>query len=137
MRILNPASFLKTIYFGDRFCTKIIIDSFNNQVEIHVNLISRIRDKSGLWNFYSDEDIENGALVITGVKEVHLDKSGLVPNDQIYDINVNSLDQNNYEFVVETSHVDMNATANDLIIKVVGEGAYLLDPAKPNSKIVD
>lgn len=66
---MNAIDFLKTLYFGDRYCTKFLLDSTNNKVELHVNQISRIRDKSGEWNYYTDEDIENGVLVFTGIKK--------------------------------------------------------------------
>lgn len=133
---MNAIDFLKTVYFGDRYCTKLSLDSTNNQVELHINQISRIRDKSGEWNYYLDEDIENGVLVFTGIKEVFLDKSGLMPNDQIYDVHAN--EQNGiYEFVIETSHVDVSALTHDLTIRIIGEGVYLLDPTKPDVRIQD
>ena len=48
---MNAIDFLKTVYFGDRYCTKLLLDSTNNKVELHINQISRIRDKSGEWNY--------------------------------------------------------------------------------------
>lgn len=134
---LNPSDFLKTIYLGDRYCTKIIIDSNNNHVEIHVNLISRIRDESGNWNFYTEEDIENGILVFTDVNEVHLDKSGLIPNDQIYNFKVNEVNSGICEFIIETSHVDQNAITHDLVVKIIGKSVYLVDPQNPDFQIIN
>lgn len=135
--MMNPVKFLKTLYFGDRFCTKLVLDGYNNQVELHVNLISRVRDESGEWDYYTDEDVENGAVVIIGVKKVTLDESGLIPNDQIYDVYANEINEGIYEFVIETSYVDKKALTHDLVIKVVADGVYLFDPAKPDMKIID
>jgi len=132
---MNPIEFLKSIYLGDRFCTKIVVDGLNNSFEFHVNRISRIRDVSGEWNYYTDEDIENGVIVITGVKKIIFDGSGLMPNDQIYDIYANKLDNSTYEFTFETSYVDHKATTYDITIKVIGEDVYILDPSKPDVKI--
>lgn len=129
---MNPSEFLKTIYLGDRYCTKIVIDTLKNIFEFHTNLISRIRNESGEWNYYSDEDILNGAIVITGVKKVVFDSSGLIPNDQIYDIKVNLKEDMFYEFIFEVSHVDKDAITHDLVLKVVGDGVYLTDPIKNN-----
>lgn len=134
---MNPIKFLKTLYFGDRYCTELITDNEKSQVELYVNSISRIRDKSGEWNFYFDEDIDDGVIIITGVKKIIFDKSGLLPNDQIYDIYASKIDESFYEFSIETSHVDKKGITTDLIIKVFGEGVYLLDPKHPDVMITE
>lgn len=134
---MNPIEFLKTIYFGDRYCTKLVTDSKKKQVELHVNTISRIRDKSGEWNCYFDEDIDNGAVVITGVKKMTFDESGLLPNDQIYDVYASEIGEGIYEFSIETSHVDEKGLTTDLIFRVMGESVYLLDPKQPNIMITE
>lgn len=134
---MNPIKFLKTLYFGDRFCTKLVLDGYNNQLELHLNQISRIRDESGEWNYYSDEDIKNGVIVIEGIKKVVLDQSGLIPNDQVYSISANEIGEGIFEFIIETSRVDENAITHDLIIRIEGENVYLVDPTKPNVKFVD
>lgn len=134
---MNAIDFLKTIYFGDRFCTKLVIDNLNAQFELHINQISRIRDKSGLWNFYTDEDIKNGILVIERIKKIFFDTSGFIPNDQIYDVYANEIDRDTYEFIIETSHIDEKAQTHNVTIKVLGQAVCLIDPKKPNVKISD
>jgi len=133
---MDAIGFLKTLYFGDRYCTKIVLDGLENNFELHVDCISRIRDISGKWNFYTDEDIENGIVVISGIKKIIFDKSGLIPDAYIYDIYANKIDDELYEFTIETSHVDENAVTHDLTIKVIGEFVYLVDPKDPDKKIV-
>jgi len=134
---LNVEEFLKTIYLGDRYCTKIVLDGSNNNVEIHVNQISRIRDDAGQWNLYYDEDIVNGVIVITNVEKIAFDESGLMPNDQLYDIYAEKLDNNSYEFVIEASNIDEDANSKDVMIKIIGGGIYISDPKRLNVRIVD
>lgn len=133
---MNPINFLETLYLGDRYCTKMIINSQGNLLEVHVNLISRVRDVSGEWNFYTDEDIENGIIVFFGLREIHFDQSGLIPNDELYNIKATKFSENVYEFIIETSNVSKNALTTDLMIKVLAEGVYLLDPNNPEKKII-
>ncbi|MGE5405403.1 MAG: DUF6258 family protein [Candidatus Saccharibacteria bacterium] len=133
---MKPDQFLKTVYLGDRYCTKLVLDGCNHCVEIHVNQISRIRDKTGVWNYYIDEDIENWAIVITGVKAVYLDDSGFMPNDEI-DIYASESSDGYFEFVIDSCHVDDEAETHNLVIKVVGKGVHLIDPARPNQLIID
>lgn len=49
---MNPIDFIKTLYFGDRGLTKILLDLCENKRELHIDCISRVRDKSGEWKFY-------------------------------------------------------------------------------------
>lgn len=132
---MSPIEFLKSIYLGDRYCESLDIDHEKKEVKIKVNRISRIRDKSGIWEYYYDEDIEEGVIVIYGVNNVVLDESGLLPNDQIYDIYAIEINNGIYEFTIETSYVDEEAITTDLIFKFIGKGVYLVDPSNPNIKI--
>ena len=75
--------FLNSIYLGDRFCEG--IDIKDRQIRLQINCISRVRDGSGEWNYYSDEDIEHGCLVFDEVVDFGWD-NGLCINDEIYDI---------------------------------------------------
>ena len=134
---MNVEEFLKTIYLGDRYCTKIVMDGSNNNVEIHVNQISRIRDEAGQWNLYYDEDIVNGVIVITNVEKIAFDESGLMPNDQLYDIYAEELANDSYEFVIEASNIDEDANTKDVMIKIIGGGIYISDPKRPNVRITD
>jgi hypothetical protein len=54
---MKPEEFVKTIYLGDRACKKIVIDGWDELLKIQVNEISRIRDVSGQWNYYNDENM--------------------------------------------------------------------------------
>ena len=81
---LNPVDLIKTIYLGDRACKSILLDSWNNELKIQVDCISRVRGKA--WDFYTAEDLENGYLVFEGLKRFSISPSGIIPNDLINDI---------------------------------------------------
>ena len=80
---MDSIAFMKTIYLGDRACKKIVLDSWNNRVMIQVDCISRIRDSSGHWNFYTAEDIPDAFIVLSQVEFFAMEPPGLIPNDQI------------------------------------------------------
>jgi hypothetical protein len=132
---MNPENFIRTLYLGDRYCTRITIENQKKEIKFYVNLISRIRSESGQWDFYADEDIENGVIVFSGVEQVFFDKSGFFPNDEIYNIEVTNNFSNKYEFTINTSFVDTSGLTRDLIIKIIAKEIYLLDPNRPDMKI--
>ena len=74
--ISDPLKFLKTIYLGDRGVTGISMDSVRKTVKIHIDCISRVRGEN--WNYYTDEDLENGAIVFTGCKKFFFDTNGIL-----------------------------------------------------------
>ena len=78
---MNPIDFSQTIYLGDRFCKGIQLNSFDGEVKIKVNSISRVRGDT--WNFYIDEDIEDGFIVIAGVSSIAFEPSCYMPNEWI------------------------------------------------------
>ena len=131
---MNPIDFLKTIYLGDRYCTKFYISLEDKKVEIHVNNVSRIRSESGIWNYYSDEDIKNGIIVISEVESVREDSSGLKPNDQIYEI-IAKEENDKYHFLIECCHVDKDIITHDLQFEIVANDIYLVDPTDLTQKI--
>lgn len=134
---MNIERFIESIYLGDRFCTKLVFNGSKNQVELHINLISRIRSESGDWNFYSDEDIINGAIVFNGIRSIGIGKLDLLPNDQIDRIHVKKKENGFYEFIIEMSHVDHDAITHDLTMCLEAEGAYLMNPLLPDIKIIE
>ena len=85
----KPLKFLQTIYLGDRGITGISMDTDNGIIKIHIDCISRIRGKH--WDHYTDEDLENGAIVFSGCKKFFFDTNGMLPSDFI---DIESVEQN-------------------------------------------
>ena len=99
--ISEPLRFLKTIYLGDRGVTGISMDSVRKTVKIHFDCISRVRDEN--WNYYTDEDLENGAIVFTGCKKFFFDTNGVLPGDFIEIESLEQLADNEYSIVFDVS----------------------------------
>jgi hypothetical protein len=137
--IMEPAEFLKTIYLGDRACKRLLLDGWNNRVELQVDVISRVRDPSGHWNFYTDEDINDGLIVFSQVSSIKLSPSGPVPNDYINSFEVHPLDKKNnakgckqlYVFQLSVSSVDPQGNSCEVYIDIVAEDVHLEDPQHP------
>ena len=99
--ISDPLKFLKTIYLGDRGVTGISMDSVRKTVKIHIDCISRVRGEN--WNYYTDEDLENGAIVFTGCKKFFFDTNGILPSDFIEIESLEQLADNEYSIVFDVS----------------------------------
>ena len=99
--ISDPLKFLKTIYLGDRGVTGISMDSVRKTVKIHIDCISRVRGEN--WNYYTDEDLENGAIVFTGCKKFFFDTNGMLPSDFIDIESVEQTAADEYTIVFDVS----------------------------------
>jgi hypothetical protein len=99
---MNVKSFLQTLYVGDRGCKSITFDGWNKSVRVQVDTISRIRSASGAWNYYTEEDIDDGLIVFTDVAACELSNHGQLPNDQLNAIDVISEEDDGW-YVVELS----------------------------------
>ena len=141
---MDPVTFMKTVYVGDRACKRIILDGWNNQIIVQVNRISRVRDPSEQWNFYDAEDINDGLIVLSQVEFFIMDPPGLVPNDEIYDIVVEPLDGEGctsekplYLFKFYIGHVDQEANHQEVTISIKAQSVHLEDPSQPGIPITD
>ena len=99
--ISDPLKFLKTIYLGDRGITGISMDTDNGIIKIHIDCISRIREKH--WDHYTDEDLENGAIVFSGCKKFFFDTNGMLPSDFIDIESVEQTAADEYTIVFDVS----------------------------------
>ena len=140
---MEPTEFLKTVYLGDRACKRILIDGWNRRVELQVDVISRVRDPSGHWNFYTDEDINDGLIVFSHVSSIKLSPPGPLPNDYINSFEVHLLDEKNdtegckrlYVFQLSVSSVDSQGNSCEVCIDIVAEDVHLEDPQRPGVAI--
>src|SRR5688572_28261911 len=121
---MEPEKFLQTIYLGDRGCKSILLDGWNERVAIQINLISRIRDASGNWDFYDKEDIEDGLIVFEDVVSIFFDPPGFIPNDTIEfsDQAVETVEGNNgsiyYRFSLGIASGDKKGNFTNINVKI-------------------
>lgn len=94
---MNIEQFMRTVYLGDRFLKEIVIDSYNKEIKLKINLISRIRNSDGIWNYYNDENIQDGYIVFSDVQRFALEPEGAIPNDEINDWECNEIGDGIYE----------------------------------------
>ncbi|MDN7493533.1 DUF6258 family protein [Burkholderia sp. AU45274] len=124
--IENPRDFFKTVYLGDRACKAILIDSWESIVRIQVDLISRIRSECGNWDFYTDEDVENGLLVFTNVKHFSMSPEGLLPNDLINSVSVERADFDGFWTIkLGIDSADERGHSEEVKVKIVAESVYI------------
>lgn len=136
---MNPKEFVNTIYLGDRFCKSILIDGYSEIVKIQVDMISRIRSSSGEWQYYNDENIENGFIVFTEVESITFEPKGIIPNDEIEFIDVKNVDGEDNKFIFKLVCASYNKKGmyDNGSITIVAEGIYLEDPTNLETKIID
>jgi|HubBroStandDraft_2_1064218.scaffolds.fasta_scaffold305107_1 hypothetical protein len=130
-----PPDFVKTIYLGDRACKSINIEGWTNRVVIQVDEISRIRDESGNWNFYNEENIVDGRLVFSEVRSVLFDPSGPIPNDYISRLEAESLPNGYYQFSFSAASVDQTSKSTEVLVTIVAKRLHLEDPSTPGDAI--
>ena len=71
-------------------------------VKVNTDMISQTRSKSGNWEFYDKEDIEDGFLVIGGVAELEFSLSGAIPGDYILSFSIDHLSDEIYQCVIDS-----------------------------------
>lgn len=133
---MNITEFLGTIYLGDRGCKSLILDGWNAEVKMQVTCISRIR--SGAWNYYTEEDLPDGYLIFGGVKSVHFDPAGPIPNDLINEIKAERMVgiDNLYLITISVDSVNASGDHTEVIVKVIANTFWLEDSKNPGVKII-
>jgi hypothetical protein len=134
---MNPRDFVETIYLGDRGCKGIYLNGWEDKVTVTVDRISRIRDSSGEWNFYSDEDIDDAQIVFTDVKGVQFSPSGPVPNDRINYLEFVKSEEGISTFRFSIDSIKADGTSDEVLLEIQACGIHIEDPKKPNVIIVN
>lgn len=118
---MNPDQFLNTIYLGDRACQSIAIEGWKKEIKIKVDCISRVRGEK--WNFYTDEDVREGFLVLENVQSFKFEPPGFLPNDWIEPVSVTSLgeDGTRWEIVLSLGAVNSKGESQEVLLHVVAE----------------
>jgi hypothetical protein len=143
--MLDPVELAKTLYLGDRALRAILIDGWERKVAFTVTCISRVRPGTTTWDFYSERDIENGVIVLTGVESLRLEPGGPLPNDYINDLSVHRVETEGgtaesnplFEFRLNVSSVGDDATHTEVVIEVNASGMHLEDPSLPGIELRD
>ena len=122
---MNPDELIKKIYYGDRACKSVLIDSWNNLIKIQLDCISRVIGNN--WNYYNDENIYDGFLVFTFAEYISLTPNGLIPNDLINIIDVKKEGEDKYIVVIDIDNCDDNRDTSSVIIKIICSSAHIED----------
>jgi hypothetical protein len=136
---MDVKKFVNSVYLGDRGCKLITLDGSNDRVLLQVDVISRTRSLSGNWEFYSDEDIENGFIVFTGVSTFSLTPSGYIPNDLIYWFDVEAApnqegNEPRFLFKIKIGAASKFGANTEILVQIIAEAIHLEDSRQ--SKIV-
>nr|WP_252355876.1 DUF6258 family protein [Escherichia coli] len=62
--------------------------------------MSRIAYGTTEWNFYDNEDLEDGYLVFSGVSFFNITPNGSIPNDYIISIITDNVNVENFESTI-------------------------------------
>lgn len=89
----------------------------DGKISFQINCISRLKEGTKEWNYYSEEDIEHGYLVFDGV--VDFSSSSELPlNDEIYEIEITEKINGTYNFIVSGCNVSDDAISTDIILQI-------------------
>lgn len=118
---MNPEQFLKTVYLGDRACQSIILEGGKKEIKIKVDCISRVRGPK--WNFYADEDIQEGFLIFENVQSFKFEPSGFLPNDWIEPVSATSLNEDGtrWSIVLSLGSINSKGGSQDVLLHLVAE----------------
>lgn len=129
------SAFLRTLYLGDRACKSITIDGWTSTVRVQIDCVSRVRDPSGVWNFYTDEDIRDAVLVFADVVTIELRGDGHLPNDAINSLEVVDVADDVATVELSVDSVDEEAVHHETVVRLRCKGAWLEDPTRPGVRI--
>lgn len=134
---MDVRKLIKTIYLGDRYCKEINFNGHEKKITLKINSISRIRDASGEWNFYTDEDINDGLIVFSDVVDVEFNIAGPIPNDTIDYLEVVKSDGELYTFTIWINPMRKTESDKEGVLEITAKNIHLEDPTKPGVKIMD
>lgn len=132
---MDVSEFIRTLYLGDRACKSIVIDGWNATVKVHIDCVSRVRNPSGAWDYYTDEDIVDGVLVFEHVDLCELKNAGRLPNDSIDSIEVTEQGEGSVTVEISIGSVESDASHHETLLRIRCKTMYIEDPARPGLKI--
>jgi hypothetical protein len=138
---VKPDQFLQTLYYGDRACKAVLIDSWKERISFQIDKISRLKPGTKTWDFYTDADIKDAWLIFSDVWSIQFEPSGPIPNDLINEISVGLLESPEehpvYLFELSIDSVDDAGKRTEVIVRIEASRIHLENPARPGIEIVD
>jgi hypothetical protein len=133
---MDNFEFVKSVYLGDRACKRIELDGWEKEVRVYIDVISRVRSAVKEWDYYTEEDIVDGAIVFSGVLSFDLGGSGPLCNDYVnsFECIEESVD-GSVMFELSIDAVGLVAGQIERILRVRCTNVHLLDPKNPELKI--
>lgn len=111
---MKPNEFIRKIYYGDSGCKKLIIDGWSGSIQIQLDSIFIMKGDS--FNYFVDEEINDGFIIFEGVSNFSW-SGNFIPNDLINSISCNSDSPNErgeYSFTVCINHVDSESHSHEV-----------------------
>lgn len=124
---MKPKNLIARIYLGDRGCKQCVYFNESKELRIQVDLISFLRPGASTWDYYSEHDLQDGWMVLSGVDQLTIDPPNVQPNDFIFEIRVDSVkDSNGRERVtISTGGVDAEGKLTDILISALVKDAHI------------
>lgn len=130
MKLADAERFLRSLYLGDRACLAYCFDEERSEFRLNIDEISRIRDQSGDWNNYNEENIENGCLVFAEVRSVRIEPKGVSPNDFVEIDGVREIPEG-LLFCLTLGSVGQDGLTTEIRLEIVAGDTYMEDPSQP------
>ncbi|EAA7111048.1 hypothetical protein EWJ91_23175 [Salmonella enterica subsp. enterica serovar Ouagadougou] len=102
------------IYLGDRAIKKIEFELWEKEIRIQINLISRLAYGTTEWNFYNNEDLEDGYFVFFDVDCFSITPEGSIPDDYIISMITDKVNGEYFESIIAVIGQIPNANNGDV-----------------------
>lgn len=135
---MKPDKFLNSVYLGDRACTAIVLDGWKDEVKIQIDSISRVRGET--WDFYTEEDVDDGFLVFEGVDHVSFDPPGRIPNGEIGDIEFVRNENERFTVNIDIGYAeqtDGNVKFHNVKLTIRAKAVTIEKPGEEGTRIRD
>ena len=131
---MTPTEFINSLYLGDRGCTLLEIDTKASQVRVHVDCLSRVREASGLWNYYTKEDVENAAIVFDEVSFLEVRSQGALPNDFIHELTVVGTENGKTTVEIRIGCAEPSGSS-EAYFRISFASVFVVDPRRSGERI--